>query len=174
MTEDMMLPRALPNAATPPTPPYSAERLVAALPGEGHETLLHDLQQRFKALELQLALEQQRHCDRVEEELHKLQQLLAAAVREHQQHQHGVLAMVREMIEHFRKEFADALQHLSHDFAQTLRQTEVHTRHALDSLRDEMLSLLHEREQAAARPERYSELRGPQRPPLAAPEEPQG
>jgi hypothetical protein len=173
MTEDMLLPPAVPNAAPPPAPPHSAERLVAALPGEGHETLLHDLQQRFKALELQLALEQQRHCDRVEEDLQKLQQLLAAAVRELQQQQHGVAAMVRETIEHFRKEFADALQHLSHDFAQTLRQTEVHTRHALDSLRNEMLSLLHERDQASARPERYGALRAPQRPPPAGPEEPQ-
>jgi hypothetical protein len=173
MTEDMTLPPALPNAATPPASPYSAERLIAGLPGEGHEAQLHDLQQRFKALELQLALEQQRHCDRVEEELQKLQQLLAAAVREQQQQQHGVSAMVRETIEHFRKEFADALQHLSHDFAQTLRQAEVHTRHALDSLRDEMLSLLHARDQASARPERYGELRVPQSPPFAAPEESQ-
>jgi len=163
MTEDMMLPPALPNATTQPASSYSAERLVVAPPTDGYETLLHDLQQRFKALEQQLALEQQRHCDRVEEELQKLRQLLAAAVREHQQHQHGVSAMVRETIEHFRKEFADALQHLSHDFAQTLRQTEVHSRHALDSLREEMLLMLHARDQTSARPERY---------PFAAPEEP--
>jgi hypothetical protein len=116
---------------------------------------LQDLHQRFKALELQLALEQQRHGDRVEEELHKLRQQLAAVSREQQQYQHSVSAMVRETMEHFRKEFADALQHLSRDFAQTLRQTEVHTRHALDSLRNEMLSMLHEHNQTSSRPERY-------------------
>ena len=166
-----MPPPVLPNAETPLASPQSAERLVAPLPREAPETLLQDLQQRFKALELQLALEQQRHCDRVDEELEKLRQQLTAAAREHQQYQHGVSAVMRETIEHFRKEFADALQHLSHDFAQTLRQTEVHTRHALDSLRNELLSMLHERDQSASRPERYRELRVSESQPFSAPEE---
>jgi hypothetical protein len=149
---------ALPATGSEPAPAVFREAHVPAAPKDadgsalaGQEMLQQYLLERFKTLELQLTLEQQRHRDHMEEELHKIQQHVAALVQGYQQQQQHVLATVRETVEHLRKEFADALQYLAQDMAQRLRQAEEHTARALDSLRNDMHHLRREHEQAMTR-----------------------
>jgi hypothetical protein len=106
------------------------------------ETLQRSMQERFRALEQQLALEQQRQRDHLEEEVRKVRQHFSVTGREQHQHQQTALAAFRETIEQMRREFSVALQHLSQDVTHALRQTEEQTRRALDNLRTEILQLL--------------------------------
>ena len=106
------------------------------------EALQRSMQERFRALEQQLALEQQRQRDHLEEEVRKVRQHFSVTEREQQQHQQTTLAAFRETIEQIRREFSAALQHLSEDVTHALRQTEEQTRRTLDNLRTEILQLL--------------------------------
>ena len=150
-------PKAEPDAATlPGTPvqlslPPQPATIMAAAPPEAlatqwlpqvQELLQRYVQDRFRALDQQLALELQRQRDRMEEELHKMRQHLSATVREQQQHQQTLSAAFRETTEQMRREFSAALQHLSEDVAHTLRQAEEQSRRALANLRAEILQLL--------------------------------
>jgi hypothetical protein len=123
-----------------PSPAYEA--LTTQWLPNMQETLHGVMQERFRVLEQQLALEQQRQRNRMEEELQKVRQQFSTAGREQQQHQQTASAAFREIIEQMRREFSAALQHLSEDVAHTLRQAEEQTRRALDSLRSEVLQLL--------------------------------
>jgi hypothetical protein len=111
------------------------------------ETLQQYMQDRFRVLEQQLALEQQRQRDHLEEGLRDVEQQLAATVREHQQHQQTITTTFRETIEHIRREFSAALQHLSEDVTHALRQTEEQTRRTLENLRAEVAQMLLEHDQ---------------------------
>jgi hypothetical protein len=131
-------------------PPQPAA-IMAAAPPEAlltqwlphvQELLQRYVQDRFRALDQQLALEQQRQRDRMEEELHKVRQHLSATVREQQQHQQTLSAAFRETTEQMRREFSAALQHLSEDVAHTLRQAEEQNRRTLANLRADILQLL--------------------------------
>jgi hypothetical protein len=122
------------------------------------ETLQQYLQERFKALELQLTLGQQRQRDHVEEELHKMRQQLAATTQEYYQYHQTVSAMLRETCEQMRQAFSDALLHASEDVEQALRQAEEQTRRALEKLRDDLLRLLFEHDQAAVKRQMLGEL----------------
>jgi DNA anti-recombination protein RmuC len=130
-------------------PPHAA--LLSAIAHEAwttqwlpsmQETLQRYMQERFKALEQQLALEQQRQRDHLEEGLRDVEQQLTATVREHQQHQQTITTAFRESIEHIRREFSAALQHLSEDVTQALRQTEEQARRTVENLRSEVLQML--------------------------------
>jgi hypothetical protein len=100
-------PEAAAAAGTPAElalPPQPAA-IMAAVPPEAlltqwlpqvQELLQRYVQDRFRALDQQLALEQQRQRDRMEEELHKVRQHLSATVREQQQHQQTLSAAFRE------------------------------------------------------------------------------
>lgn len=113
------------------------------------ETLQQYMQDRFRALEQQLTLEQQRQRDHLEEGLRHVEQQLAATVREHQQHQQTITTAFRETIEHIRREFSAALQHLSEDVTHALRQAEEQTRRTWENLRTEVLQMLLEHDQDA-------------------------
>jgi phosphate uptake regulator len=113
------------------------------------ETLQRSMQERFRALEQQLALEQQRQRDHLEEEVRKVRQLFSVTEREQQQHQQTTLAAFRETIEQMRREFSAALQHLSEDVAHTLRQAEEQNRRTVANLRAEILQLLLEHDPAS-------------------------
>jgi hypothetical protein len=137
-------------------PPHAA--LISAITNETwttqwlpsmQETLQQYMQDRFRALEQQLALEQQRQRDHLEEELRHVEQQLAATVREHQQHQQIITTTFRETIEHIRREFSAALQHLSEDVTHALRQTEEQTRRTLENLRADILQMLLEHDHDA-------------------------
>lgn len=141
-----------PSAELSSPPPHTAmlsspayEALTTQWLPNMQETLQRLMQERFRVLEQQFALEQQRQRNRMEEELQKVRQQLSTARREQQQQQQTALAAFRETIEQMRREFSAALQHLSEDVTHTLRQAEEQTRRALDSLRSEVLQLLLER-----------------------------
>jgi hypothetical protein len=188
--EHMMSPPAAPDAEpegavfpeTPaeiPLPPQPAAMTAAAarealttqwLP-HMQETLQQYMQDRFRALEQQLALEQQRQRDRLEEELQKVRQHLAATVRELQQHQQTVSATFRETTEHMRREFSAALQHLSEDAARTLRQTAEQTRRSQENLRSELLQLLLEHNPDSIKRQLLGESPGPLEKPLQSHDE---
>jgi hypothetical protein len=104
----------------------------------------NDVYERLKALELQLTLEYQRQRDQVEEELHKLREQLVAMTREHQ-HQ-ATLATVRETTEELWKEVANALHRLSQDMERVAQHAEAQTSRAVESLRNELLKTLFERD----------------------------
>lgn len=139
-TETSMPPPASPESASEATATHGA--LTTQWLPSMQETLQRSMQERFRALEQQLALEQQRQRDHLEEEVRKVRQLFSVTEREQQQHQQTTLAAFRETIEQIRREFAAALQHLSEDVTHALRQTEEQTRRALDNLRTEVLQLL--------------------------------
>jgi hypothetical protein len=113
------------------------------------ERLLQYIQERLQALELQLTLEQQRHRDRLEEELEKLRQLLTSTTQEQRQRQHSMALRLNETLDELRKEVAEALQRLSQDVDRAFRNSDVQTRSALDKLRDELLHLFSERDRGA-------------------------
>jgi hypothetical protein len=191
MTEHAMQPPRSPDAEAPLASPalpdtvsehapqfsqeahsFSAQKDADGLSLAGQEMLQQYMLKRFKTLELQLTLEQQRHRDHMEEELHKMQQHVVAAVQEQHQQQQHVSATVRETVEHMRKEFADALQYLAQDVAQRLRQAEEYTTRALNGLRDEMQHMLREHEQAMTRHQmQAAALATPSKPFPAVPEE---
>jgi flagellar biosynthesis/type III secretory pathway protein FliH len=134
---------AEPAPQSPPAspPPADAPHITPHHPAV-QEILQQYVHERLKALELRLSLEQRRHRDQVEEELHKMQQQLTATAREQHQYQQNVSAALRETLEHMRKEFSEALTHIAQDMTQALRQTEERMKHACENLRDEMQQLL--------------------------------
>jgi flagellar hook-basal body complex protein FliE len=122
------------------------------------ETLQQYLQERFRALELQLILNQQRQCDLVDEEIHKIRQQLATNTQEYHQHQQTVSATLRETIEQMRKAFSDVLLHATQDIEQALRQSEEQTRRALEKLRDDVRQMFFERDQMTVKRQTLGEL----------------
>ena len=122
------------------------------------ETLQQYLQERFKALELQLTLDQQRQRDHVEEELHKMRQQLAGTTQEYHQYHQTVSATLRETIEQMRKAFSDALRHATEDVDRALRQSEEQTKRAFEKLRDDVLHMLFERDQVTVKRQMLGEL----------------
>jgi hypothetical protein len=137
-------------------PPHAA--MISAITNETwttqwlpivQETLQQYMQDRFRVLEQQLALEQQRQRDHLEEGLRDVEQQLSATVREHQQYQQTITTTFRETIEHIRREFSAVLQHLSEDVTHALRQTEEQTRRTLENLRAEVAQMLLEHDQDA-------------------------
>ena len=159
-----MLPPASPES--PPEATASAHGTLTTqwLPSI-QETLQRSMQDRFRALEQQLALEQQRQRDHLEEEVRKVQQHFSVTGREQHQHQQTTLAAFRETIEQMHREFSAALQYLSEDVTHALRQTEEQTRRALDNLRTEILQLLLTHDPDAVK----RQLRGEYLPPPAKP-----
>lgn len=122
------------------------------------EKMQEYLHENLKTLESQLKVDQQRQRDRVEEELHKVRQQLAATAQEQRQHHQNISVAVREMFEEMRKELSDALHRLSQDVDHTLRQAEAQNRQAIETLRDEMLRGLFQRDQATVKREVLGEL----------------
>lgn len=122
------------------------------------EALQQYLQERFKALELQLTLGQQRQRDHVEEELHKMRQQLAATTQEYHQCHQTVSATLRETCEQMRQAFSDALLHATEDVEQAMRQSEEQTRRTLDKLRDDLLHMFFEHDQEAVKRQTLGEL----------------
>jgi len=122
------------------------------------ETLQQYLQERFRALELQLTLNQQRQRDLVDEEIHKMRQQLAISTQEYRQHQQTVSATLRETIEQMRKAFSDTLLHVTQDIEQALRQSEEQTRRALEKLRDDVRHMFFERDQRTVKRQTLGEL----------------
>jgi alcohol dehydrogenase class IV len=159
-----MLPPASPESAPEATASAHGALTTQWLPSI-QETLQRSMQDRFRALEQQLALEQQRQRDHLEEEVRKVRQHFSVTGREQQQHQQTTLAAFRETLEQMHQEFSAALQHLSEDVTHALRQTEEQTRRALDNLRTEILQLLLTHDPDAVK----RQLRGEYLPPPAKP-----
>ena len=122
------------------------------------EKIWESVHESLKVLESQLKVDQQRQRDRVEEELHKMRQQLEVTAQEQRQQHQNMSAAVREMFEEMRKELSDALRRLSQDMDHTLRQSEAHNRQAIETLRDEMLRVLFERDRTSVKRERLGEL----------------
>jgi hypothetical protein len=117
-----------------------------------------EVQERLKALELQLTLDYQRQRDQVEEELHKLHEQLATMVREHQHQHQATLATVREATEELRKEVAEALHRLSQDMERVAQHAEAQTSRAVERLRNELLETLFARDRTTVQRHRLGEL----------------
>ena len=109
---------AVPNTAAELSLPLPHAAMISAIANEAWTTqwlpsiqdiLQRSMQDRFKALEQQLVVEQQRQRDRLEEGLHRVEQQLAATVRDQQQQQQSITTAFRETIEHIRREFSAAL-----------------------------------------------------------------
>lgn len=137
----------------PLSPDVEPQRLSATA-----QTLQDDFQARLKALELQLTLEQQRHRNHLEEELHKLRQQLATMAREQQQQQQTTLTTLRETVDELRKEVAEALHRLSHDVDRVAQHAEAQTNRALERLRNELLEALLERDHTTVKRHVLGEL----------------
>ena len=146
-------PAAETNASIPASATLSSHTVI-----DVQEKIWESVHESLKVLESQLKVDQQRQRDRVEEELHKMRQQLAATAREQRQEHQNISAAVREMFEEMRKELSDALRRLSQDMDHTLRQSETHNRQAIETLRDEMLRVLFERERMIVKRERLGEL----------------
>lgn len=147
---------AVPNTSAELSPPLPHATMISAIANEAWTTqwlpsiqdiLQRSMQDRFKALEQQLVVEQQRQRDRLEEGLHRVEQQLAATVRDQQQQQQSITTAFRETIEHIRQEFSTALQHISEDITHALRQAEEQTRRMLENLRTEVIQMLREHDQ---------------------------
>jgi len=136
----------------------ATETLSAHALIDTQEKLQAYMHERLKALETQLQVEQQRQRDRVDEDLHKMRQQLAAATEEQRQQHQSMSALVRETFEEMRKQLADALQRLSQESDHALRQSEAHNRVALEKLRDEMLQSLLERDRTTVKRQMLGEL----------------
>lgn len=108
------------------------------------------LHEQLKSFEVQIAREQQRQRDQLEEELLKLRQQLTTAVREQQQQQQTTLTTLREALEEMRKEVSTALHYLSQDVDRTAQQAEAQTARALEKLRNEVLEMVSVRDHGAA------------------------
>src|SRR5215510_14722066 len=106
----------------------------------------NDVNERLKALELQLTLEYQRQRDQVEEEGHKLREQFLAMAREHQHRHQATLATLRETTEELRQEVANALHRLSQDVESVAQHAEAQTSRAVERLRNEHLKTLFERD----------------------------
>lgn len=135
-----------------------SEAFVSHATTDMQERLLEIMHENLKTLESQIKVEQQRQRDRLEEELYKTRQQLAATTREQRQQHQNASAMMREMLEDMRKGFSDTMQRLAHDMDHALRQSEAHNRQAIDKLRDEILHVLFERDQTLVKRETLGEL----------------
>lgn len=117
-----------------------------------------EFSERFKVLELQMTIENQRQRDQVEAALHTLREQLLTMTRETQQQQHALQTNTRDTMDELRKEVAEALHHLSQDVERVGQRAEAHTNRAVERLRHELLETVLQRDHTQEQRQLLGEL----------------